>query len=191
MGDSARPAGASRGATRLGLAFLFTLGLAAPLRAQTYLAPNIGLPFGGDTRHDAKVSYGGTLTFAGDVVGFTVDFAYLPDFFAGTDLRDNDVTTLMGNLVLLTPGHTRLYGSAGLGLLKSRVGSASDLFDVDTSQLGFNAGGGLLVAPGPVGLQADVRYYRTLTHPETPGGFDVDLGSLSFWRASVGLVFRF
>jgi len=175
---------------RLGIVLL-ALGVVTPVQAETYLAPNLGLPFGGDTRHDAKVSYGGNLTFTGDVVGFTVDFAYLPDFFAGSDLRDNDVMTLMGNLVLITPGHTRLYGSAGLGLLKSRVGSANDLFNVDTSQLGFNAGGGLLVAPGPVGLQADIRYYRTLTHSGPELGFDLDLGSLSFWRASVGLVFRF
>jgi hypothetical protein len=103
----------------------------------------------------------------------------------------NNVTTLMGNFVLISPGHTRLYGSAGLGLMKSRVRNAADLFDVDSSELGFNAGGGLLVVPGHVGLQADIRYYRTLTHPETPAGFDVDLGSLSFWRACVGLAFRF
>ncbi len=170
---------------------VLTLGVAAPVQAQVYLGPNVGLPFGGDTRDSPKVSYGGTLTFTGDVLGFAVDFAYLPDFFAGADLRDNNVTTLMGNFVLISPGHTRLYASTGLGLLKSRVRNAADLFDVSSNQLGFDAGGGLLVAPGPVGLQADVRYFRSLTHPETPGGFDVDLGSLSFWRGYVGLVVRF
>ncbi len=181
---------------RLGMALVVTvgvlaLGVAAPLQAQVYLGPNLGLPFGGDTRHDPKVSYGGNLTFTGDVFGFSVDFAYLPDFFAGSDLRDNNVTTLMGNFVLISPGHTRLYASAGLGLLKSRVRNAADLFDVDTNQLGFNAGGGLLVVPAHIGLQADVRYYRSLTHPESQRGFDLDLGGLSFWRGYVGLVVRF
>ncbi len=176
---------------RLVIAVLLALSAAAPLQAQTYLAPNLGLPFEGDTRHDAKLSYGGTLMFTGDVAGFAVDFAYLPDFFAGTDLRDNNVTTLMGDLVLISPGHTRFYASAGLGLLKTRVRDAHDFFDIDSNQLGFDAGGGLLVIPHHVGLQADVRYYRTLTHPETPGGFDVDLGSLSFWRWCGALVFRF
>ncbi len=181
---------------RLGMALdvtlgVLTLGVAAPLLAQVYLAPNLGLPFGGDTPHDPKVSYGGTLTFAGDVLGFSVDFAYLPDFFAGSDLRDNNVTTLMGNFVLISPGHTRLYASAGLGLLKSRVRNAADLFDVDSNQLGLDAGGGLLVVPARGGRQADLRYYRSLTHPGPVLGFDFDLGSLSFWRASAGLVFRF
>jgi hypothetical protein len=178
---------------RLGMGLLLmALGAAAPLQAQVYLAPNAGLAFGGDTNDDAKVSYGGTLTFAGEshMLGFAVDYAYTPDFFAG-DLTDNNVNTLMGNLVLISHGRTRLYGSIGLGLMKTRVRDVNQFFNVDSNELGMDAGGGLLFAPGRFGLQADVRYFRNLTDPEPDNEFDVDLGSFSFWRASGGLVIRF
>jgi len=168
------------------------LGAAAPLQAQVYLAPNVGLAFGGDTNDDSKISYGGTLTFAGEshVLGFAVDFAYMPDFFAG-DLTDNNVTTLMGNLVLITRGRTRLYTSVGVGLLKTRVRDAGQFFDINNHELGLNAGVGLLAVPGRFGFQADVRYFRNLTDPEPDHEFDVDLGSFDYWRGSAGLVIRF
>jgi outer membrane protein with beta-barrel domain len=174
---------------RIGL-LVAALGVAAPLQAQVYLAPNVGLDFGGDTNNDSKVSYGGTLTFAGNLVGFAVDFTYAPDFFPG-NLRDNNVTTLMGNLVLLSPGRTRIYGSVGIGLMKTRVRSADDFFDIDSNELGLDVGGGILFVPDRVGFQADIRYFRSLTDPDPDGEFDIDLGGFNYWRASGGLVFRF
>jgi opacity protein-like surface antigen len=174
---------------RMGL-LVAALGVAAPLQAQVYLTPNVGVDFGGDTNDDSKVSYGGNLTFAGNIIGFAVDFTYAPDFFPGT-LRDNNVTTLMGNLVLLTPGAARFYGSAGLGLMKTRVSDAEDLFDIDSNELGLNVGAGIIYAPSHVGFNADIRYFRQLTDPQPDGGFDIDLGSFDYWRASGGLVIRF
>jgi hypothetical protein len=172
---------------------LVALAAATPVQAQAYLAPSVGSAFGGDTQGHARLSYGGILTFAGEshALGFAVDFGYQPDFFPGADLRDNNVTTLMGNLVLISGGHTRVYASVGLGLLKTRVSDAHDFFDIDSNELGLNAGGGILVVPSHLGLQADVRYFRNLTDPERDAHFDVDLGSFDYWRATAGLVFRF
>jgi hypothetical protein len=168
------------------------IAVASPLQAQVYLTPNVGAVFAGDT-DDSKVSYGGSLTFAGEssVIGFAVDFAYTPEFFGSSDLTDNNVTSLMGNLVLMSPGRTRVYGSGGIGLLKTRVQDVDGFFDIDSNELGMNVGGGFIFLPDRIGFQADVRYFRNLTDPEPDDEFDIDLGGFNFWRASGGVVFRF
>jgi hypothetical protein len=160
--------------------------------AETLLSPSVGLAFGGRT-DDSKITYGGTLTFKGSLFGFAVDFGYTPDFFGSDSLGNNNLVTLMGNLVVMSPGPVRVYGSAGLGLVKSRVEDAAGLFEVDSNELGFGVGGGLLVFPGDgnVGLHGDIRYFRSLTDPEPDDEFDVDLGSLDFWRGEIGITFRF
>jgi hypothetical protein len=89
------------------------------------------------------------------------------------------------------PGRTRIYASGGLGLMKTRVEDVSGFFEVDSNELGMNVGGGFIFVPDRIGVQADVRYFRNLTDPEPDDEFDVDLGDLNFWRASVGIALRF
>jgi hypothetical protein len=172
-----------------------TLGavlLAGGAHPETLLSASAGLAFGGKT-DDSKVTYGGTLTLRGSLLGLAIDFGYTPDFFGGGPLGNNNLVTLVGNLVVMPPGDRRMYVSAGLGLVKTRVEDASGLFEVDSNELGFNLGGGLLVFPrdGGVGFHADIRYIRSLTDPEPDDEFDVDLGDLDYWRGEAGLTFRF
>jgi hypothetical protein len=171
------------------LAFTLAAGSAG---AEILLSPSVGLAFGGKT-DDSKITYGGTLTLKGPVFGFSVDFGYTPDFFGSSPETNNNLVTLMGNLVVMSPGTVRLYGSAGLGLVKSRVELAGSLFELDSNELGLGVGGGILFLPGDghVGFQGDIRYFRSLTDPEPDHEFDVDFGSLDFWRGQVGLTFRF
>jgi hypothetical protein len=175
---------------------LFALALltcSASAQAGAYLTPFLGAAFGGRT-DDSKLTWGGSLTLAGEsgIVGFAADFGYTPDFLGSRGLGDNNMTTLMGNLVLLSPGRTRIYGSGGLGLMKTRVEDVTGFFDVDSNELGMNVGGGVFFMAGEhLGLQGDVRYFRQLSDPEPDGEFDVDLGSLDFWRAAGGLAIRF
>jgi hypothetical protein len=93
----------------------------------------------------------------------------------------------------MSPGTVRLYGSAGLGLVKARVEDAAGLFELDSNELGLGVGGGIVVLPGSghVGFQGDIRHFRNLTDPEPDHEFDVDFGNLDFWRGQVGLTFRF
>ena len=178
---------------QLGLvALALTLG-ASSLRAETLLSVSVGAAFGGKT-DDSKITYGGTLTLKGSSpVGFAVDFGYTPDFFGSGSLGNNNLDTLMGNLVVMSAGRVRVYGSAGLGLVKSRVEDAAGLFEVDSNELGLGVGGGLLVFPsdGNVGIHGDIRYFRSLTDPEPDDEFDVDLGNLDFWRGEIGITIRF
>ena len=166
---------------------------ATPLHADVYLTPYLGAAFGGRT-DDSKIAYGGSVAFASEngVLGIGMELGHVPDFFGTTGFGNNNVTSLMGNLMVLTPGRTRLYGSAGLGLMKTRVEDVDGFFRVDSNDFGMSLGGGVMFFPGDViGLRADIRYFRNLTDPEPDDEFDVDLGGLGFWQATGGITFRF
>jgi hypothetical protein len=66
------------------------------------------------------------------------------------------------------------------------------LFDVNSNDWGLNVGGGVAgFFSDNFGVQGDVRYFRSLQDNQPDDEFDVALGSFSFWRGTVGLVFRF
>lgn len=188
----------------LGLLFAASL-MPAAAQADWILTPYGGIVFGGDlspsgdnldvsNRHGV---YGLGLGYMGDsALGFEVDFAYSPDFFGGDDsiVPDNNLTSLMGNLVL--SGHVgdsgRVYLSAGGGLLKSRVDGTDDFFDVSRNDFGVNAGVGAVLPLGErFGIRGDVRYFRNIGDPEPDDEFDLDFGSFDFWRATAGLAINF
>jgi hypothetical protein len=169
------------------------LAAAGPLHAEVYLTPFVGAAFGGST-DDNKIAYGGSLALAGEsaAFGFGVDLAYTPDLLGTNGFGNNNVTSLMGNVLVLTRGRTRFYGSAGMGLMKTRVEDVSGFLRVDSNDFGINAGAGVMLFPGDViGLRAELRYFRNLTDPEPDDEFDVDLGGLDYWQATVGITLRF
>jgi hypothetical protein len=189
----------------LGLLFAASL-MPAAARADWILTPYGGIVFGGDlsvsdgdggaddldlkTRHGV---YGLSFGYMGDsALGFEVDFGYSPDFFGGDDsiVPDNNLATLMGNLVLNAPiAETgRIYLSAGGGLLRSRVNDTDEFFEVDRNDFGVNAGVGVVVPLGErFGVRADLRYFRNVGDPEPDDEFDLDFGSFDFWRGTAGL----
>ena len=164
--------------------------------AETILTPFAGIVFSGDTTDQHGV-YGGSLAFtAATGLGFEIDFAYSPDFFGADRLLvpENNMTTLMGNLMFSgrLSDNSRIYGSAGGGLLKPRVDDTDDFFDVDRTDFGVNAGGGVILGVSDcVGIRADVRYFRTIGDDEPDNEFDIDFGNFSYWRATGGLAFTF
>ena len=104
----------------------------------------------------------------------------------------------MANVVLGAPigGQSgmgiRPYASGGVGIIRSQIGDAEDLFDVDSNDWGFNVGAGVTgFFADNVGLRGDVRYFRSLQDNEPDDELDVALGDLRFWRGSVGITFRF
>ena len=190
----------------------FTLGallaacfVAPAAQAEWILTPYGGIVFGGDLGIEGndnldlnrgKRVYGVGLGYMGNsALGFEVDLGYSPDFFGGdaSIVPDNNLTTLMSNLVLNAPiGQSgRVYVSAGGGLMKSRVNDTDDLFDVSRNDFGVNAGVGAILPLGErFGLRGDVRYFRSLQDHEREGPFDVGLSDFRFWRGTVGLSFR-
>jgi opacity protein-like surface antigen len=203
---------------RLSVATAAVLALvAAPATASAdwLFTPFVGANFGGnanfgdfddfDDEVERRVDFGASLGWMGEgVIGFEADFGYSPNFFQDTvgdgnfEFGDNNVTTLMANLLVGVPvgGQTgpgiRPYGSGGLGLIRTHV-DAGDFFDeLDNNDFGFNVGAGLHgFFNDNVGLRGDVRYFRSLEDNEPDNEFDLGLSDFDFWRATVGVTFRF
>ncbi len=183
--------------------------------ADWLLTPFVGWNWGGaanfvdfsdiDDEFEQRANFGASLAWMGaGIVGFELDFGYTPNFFENTvgpgdfEFGDNNVTTLMGNVVVGIPigGQTgpgfRPYGVAGLGLIKSRIGDAEDFFNVDSTSWGFNVGAGAnFFFTDNFGLRGDIRYFRSLQDDEPDDEFDVGFADFRFWRGAVGATFRF
>jgi outer membrane protein with beta-barrel domain len=190
---------------RVALAMLVLAGAAADARAEGYLTGFGGIVFGGDLAsgpaQDLNLDsshgvYGGAIGAFGSPLGVELEFSYSPNFF-GSDrllIPDNNLVTLMGNLVL--SGHmgerSRIYLSGGGGLMKSSIDDAGDFFDVGRNDFGVNAGVGFLAAVGgSLALRGDFRYFRNLGDEEIDQDIDIGFGSFDFWRATGGLSLRF
>ena len=203
---------------------LCLLAIATPARADWLLTPYLGGVFGGaansfvlndlDDEFEQRLTLGGSLVyFVNGIVGVEVDYSVAPNFFQFTggtgnfDLLDLDssVQTLMGNVVLAIPvggtaGVFRPYVSAGLGSIRTRLRSESDVFDDLTSNdTGYNFGAGAhLVAAGRLGVRADIRYFRGFESiddedPVDNPFFDQPFANeaFNFWRGTIGVTFRF
>jgi opacity protein-like surface antigen len=185
--------------------------LPATAQAQSgwFFSPFIGGNFGGsadfgdfpenDDAVERRMDFGATLGWSPNVVGFEIDLGYSPNFFEDTagdrnfEFGDNNVTTLMGNVLFSAKPGTgfRPYASAGLGLIRASVSSGTGLFnDLSTNDLGVNIGGGIGAQMNDsIGIRGDLRYFRSLQDNEADNDLDLSLGSFDFWRGSVGLTF--
>jgi len=179
-------------------AFLI-LSPAGPAYADGFISPWVGANFAqeiGDGRTAVGVTAGG---MGGGVFGGEFDLGYSPSFFGKDNVfGDNNVVTIMGNLILGIPfggqrgGGIRPYGSGGLGLIRS---SAADLISLETftdNSFGWNLGGGVMGYFGDhFGIRGDLRYFRTVGLDDLlHAHFQQDVDSINFWRASFGVVFR-
>ena len=198
------------------LAAIIVAGAPSRASADWLFTPYIGWNWGGNAgftdfagdfedKFESRANFGASLSWMGaGVFGFEVDFGYTPNFFEETtgdadfDWGDSNVTTLMGNLKIGIPfggqtgGGFRPYASGGVGLIKTRIDGPEDLFEVDSTDWGLNVGGGLTAFfSDKIGLQGDVRYFRSIQDNEPDDELDVALGSFNFWRGTVGVVFRF
>ena len=168
-----------------------------------------------DEAFEQRTNVGASLAAMGSGIwGFEVDLSYTPNFFqlteGGEDFEFFDVnsslTTLMGNLIVGIPiggttgGGVRPYVTGGAGLMRANI-EFEDLFEnLSTNELGFNAGGGVhIFFNDNLGFRGDVRYFRALEQQDDDDSredddfFDNDFGLADFdyWRATVGLTFRF
>jgi opacity protein-like surface antigen len=179
------------------LAVALAAGVARDANAQVTLTPFGGVTFGDDAPA-TKFTAGAGLTFMGGIAGFELDFGYTPDFFGEESdfalIGDSNVTTFSGSLVLGAPiGRVKPYGVVGLGIVRSRISDAEDLFDdLTTNDLALNVGGGVVsMLSDRIGIRGDIRYFRALQDNEDDNDVDVAIGKFGFWRGTAGLTFRF
>src|SRR4051812_29340463 len=154
-----------------------------------------------ENQFEKKIDYGVSLASMGaGAVGFEVDFGYSPNFFEGGTASNNafqltnnsNVVTLSGNAIVGVPigGHgssVRPYVVGGVGLIRSNVGDAGDVFDVNTkNDFGFDLGAGAMgFFTQNVGIRGDVRYFRSFTGSSSDTLTGLALSDFHFWRGSV------
>ena len=180
----------------------------ASVRADWLFSPNIGTTFGGDAEGRKHLTYGASLGWMGaGIVGFEADLQYTPEFFELNDddidfIDSSNVLTFMGNAIIGIPiggqhgGGFRPFGVAGVGLLQTRVTTDSAI-DVDNNEFGFNLGVGAIgFFNDHVGIRGDLRYVRSFqeinidTDDITDVPNAINAGDFDFWRANVGVTFR-
>lgn len=171
---------------------------ATPAEADRVLSPFAGLAFKGSLP-DAKLTWGASLLMTGEGwTGVEIDFKHTPSFY-GDGLvpdTDNNLTTLMASLALGLPiggehgPGLRPYVIGGAGWLRSHLDASNG--DASVNQIGVTGGAGMLIFFNDhLGIRGDLRYFRGLQDFEIDEGAGVDLGSISFWRATIGASLRF
>jgi hypothetical protein len=169
--------------------------------ADTFVTPYLGTTFdaqSGAVEPAKRLLYGIDVMWLGTSgVGFELDAAFSPNFFQPGDDEelfdfesDGNVVTLMGNIVFgYEGGGVQPYVIGGFGLMRTRVEDPLDIFSFSDNGFGLNAGGGLRVGGRAFGIRGDLRYFRQLSDIEALPA--LELGDLSFWRATVGVSFGF
>jgi opacity protein-like surface antigen len=191
--------------------------VAAPSKASAdwLLTPFVGWNWGGtanlinsgsfDDEFEQKAMFGASLGWMGaGIVGFEADFGFSPNFFENTTGSSNfqfaksNLTTAMGNILVGVPiggQHGvgfRPYAVGGVGIIKSRIGEVGDIFEVDSTNWGFDVGAGaLFFFSDRVGIRGDVRYFRSIQDDTPDDLLQVGLGDFRFWRGTAGVTFRF
>jgi opacity protein-like surface antigen len=164
----------------------FALALPAPVSAQGYLVPHIGLDVGGSAGNcpsllndcqEERSSYG--VTFGALAHG------------KSPSVGANAVLTAMGNLVISVPaGPFRPFLTGGIGLVRTRLDLVltSSSEDFSANNFGYNFGGGVMVLlPAHLGIRGDIRYIRSASDVSILG-ISLANSAVNFTRVSVGLV---
>jgi opacity protein-like surface antigen len=184
------------------LALAATAALPSAARADVLITPFAGVSFfDGESKGNFGASVG-----VGGLIGFELDASQTRiGSFVDVPVVDltADVTTVMGNLVVRLPtGAVQPYVSGGAGLIRLsgnvRVPFLGSVLSARAQDLGMNVGGGVHLFPSDnFGIRGDVRYFRTLGDltlddiTDIGGINDLPLPRLDFWRATVGVTFRF
>lgn len=198
-----------RGLTRAGcLALGLLLVAATQASAEWQLRPFIGVTFGGGTtlvdldhaagRPNIAVGIGGG--WLGDIVGLDADLGYAPGFFQAGDRRlvlRSSVTTLTGSLVIAVPRRLteyslRPYFVGGGGVMRARSDDFFGVLRVASTLPAVDIGGGVTgFLTDRIGVNWDVRHFRSLKGAPEGRGLSVGAEQLSFWRANVALAIRY
>ena len=181
----------------------------APAGADIFVSPFLGLKFKGDSNEldldqndgasDAKMSVGISGVIVMDKgLGLELELAHQPRFFEGTRdslVTSSGVTTIGGNVVLAAPisitrESLRPYVVGGLGWMHASANDQIGFGTVSNDFLGLTLGVGAVGFIGDVtGLRFDLRYLKSISSSDT-SNLSGDIARISFWRATIGVVFR-
>jgi hypothetical protein len=175
----------------------------------------VGSDFG-QSADESSVDFGGALGYTSGwfgaefLAGFTPNFQMSNRFFVDEPQVNSYMFNLMAGVPIGSEKSWQPFVSGGLGALTLRSDDLSgddpndfnENFASDDTQFGGNVGFGIMGFANNVGVRADVRYFRAFGDNAlenaldlNPGTFDDDspiniLPGLDFWRANIGLAFR-
>jgi opacity protein-like surface antigen len=173
----------------------------ASAHADWLFTPNIGTTFGGAADGREHLTYGASIGWMGaGIIGIEGDFQFTPEFFESNDddvdfFGSSNVVTAMGNVIVGIPiggqsgGGFRPFGFAGIGLIQQNT-DADSAIEIDTNEFGFNVGGGVMgFFNDVIGLRGDLRYVRSFEDADD-NLVTIGIGDFDYWRANIGVVFR-
>jgi hypothetical protein len=165
-----------------------------PAQADGFVTPFLGYNFGGDSVncdsltacHEKHTNFGMSIGTAGRVAGIEEDFSFAKNFYDTS--TDSSVLTIMTNVRLSLPlGPIQPYVVGGIGLIRPHANNPFQVF-TSKSAFGTDMGGGLTIMFGQgFGVRGDIRRFNAQ-------GVTLVIFSgarADFWRASIGLTFRY
>lgn len=182
------------------------LGCPALAAAEFQVKPFVGLTFKGNTTLFDLDSAAGHPHFAfgvsamqlGEVFGLEGDVARVPGFFqSGNLVLGSSVTTVTVNLVVAVPRRVagyglRPYAVAGGGLMRAKAQDLFNALPVSDNFRAVDVGGGVTgFVNDRVGLNWDVRWFRSAGGSSVAQGNSFAAPQLSFWRAGMALAIRY
>lgn len=191
-----------------GLALAIVLLSAAPAAAEWQIKPFVGLTFGGTTTFvdleqaagRANLAFGATGVLLGDVFGLDADFGRAPGFFqsGGPHLvLRSSAMTLTGNIVIALPRRQteytlRPYFVGGAGLMRAQIDDVLGVLRVSSTLPALDLGGGATgFLTDRVGLNWDIRHFRSFGGNGQTHGLSFGKEQLAFWRANMAVVIRY
>jgi len=171
------------------------------------IRPFVGATFAGATTFvdpelaagNAHLAVGVSAAFLGEVLGLEIDLADAPGFFEADKhlVVLSRVTTLSGNVVVAAPHRRteyslRPYLVGGFGLMRVRTTTSLDVFDVARIIPAIDVGGGALgFLTNRVGVCWELRRFQSVGSNREGAGLSFGEEHLSFWRATMAVVFRY
>jgi hypothetical protein len=190
------------------VALAILLLVPAPASAEWQLRPFLGFTFGGVTTFidlenavpGKNPSIGVSGVWLGEWLGVEADLGFAPGFFQADSeqILQSGVTTFAGNLVVTLPRRVvqyslRPYAVVGVGRMWVEIETTTEgVLRVVRSLPAIDVGGGVTgFLTDRVGVNWDLRYFRSLGEGEILGNSVGAPEQLSFWRANMALAIRY
>jgi opacity protein-like surface antigen len=180
-----------------------------------FASAQVGSDFG-QSADNSSVDFGGSLGYTSGwfgaefLAGFTPNFQMSNRFFSDEPQVNTYMFNLMAGVPIGPNKNFQPFVSGGIGAMTLRSDDLSgddpndfnENFASDDSQFGSNIGFGVMGFAENVGVRADVRYFRAFGDNALENALDLDpntfddsspinvLPGLDFWRANIGLAFR-
>jgi hypothetical protein len=173
---------------------------------------SVGSNFG-PTEDEATLDYGASIGYLWrGAVGFELLGQATPDFsldnilFVERPMVNSYMANFIGAVPIGLDGQFQPFVSGGFGAIHLRqdilnlaaANPVASAITGDALRFGGNIGGGVMAFVRNVGIRGDVRYYRASQDPDAnldPDNSadvvaDTALSGLDFWRANLGITFR-